>query len=70
MSDTTRTEPIIRVRLQYTSTIKDGWRLGEATVEYTCGNDGVIDWDRIKAESTQAFEIGNSEAARQNGLAS
>ncbi len=67
MSDVTKTGPQVRVRLQYTSTIKEGWRLGEATVEYTSGDDGVIDWVRIEAESLNAHEVGAAVASRQNG---
>lgn len=64
----TKTSPQIRVRLQHTSTVKEGWRLGESTVEFVSGNDGEIDWNRIDVESRFAFAIGDAEATRRNNV--
>lgn len=67
MSDTvTARGPQVRVRIQHTSTVKEGWRVGETTVEYTSGSDGTIDWDRIEDEMRSAFISGSREAAVRN----
>ena len=64
--DATKTQPVIRVRLKHTSTMKEGWRLDETTVEYTAGSDGIIDWDRIESVSRASFEVGTREAEKRN----
>lgn len=66
MADATRTNAQIRVRLQHSSTIKEGWRLSETTVEYTSGDDGVIDWQSIENELVNAAIVGNRQAAERN----
>ena len=65
MSETYRGSQL-RVRLQHTSTVKEDWRLGETTVEYTAGSDGIIDWDRIESVSRASFEVGTREAEKRN----
>ena len=66
MADTTRTSAQIRVRLQHSSTIKEGWRLSETTVEYISGEDYVIDWEKIEAELVNAAIVGNRQATERN----
>jgi hypothetical protein len=58
--------PQIRVRLQHSSTVKEGWRLSESTVEYTSGSDGAVDWARIKNEMLIAGIAGTKEAESRN----
>jgi len=59
METATETNPTIRVRIQHSNTIKEGWRLAETTVEYT---GETIDWKRVKDELHQAFMVAQIEA--------
>lgn len=59
----TRQEPQIRVRLQHTHTLKDGWRLSETTVEYS---GATIDWAEVKEQLASAHVCGVHEARDRN----
>jgi hypothetical protein len=62
-----KTEPTIRVRLQHSHTLKEGWRLSETTVEWS--GEGEIDWQTIDSALRGASLIGNNEAVIRNGAA-
>lgn len=59
-------DPEIRVRIAHASTVKDGWRLSETTVEWT--GSGEIPWERLKGVQRRAHEIGHKEAQFRNRL--
>ena len=54
------TQPTIRIRIQHSHTLKEGWRLSETTVEYTGPADSV-DHHRIELELRSAFQLGTAE---------
>jgi hypothetical protein len=56
--------PIIRVRINLSSTVKEGYRLGEATVEWTGSPDP--DWDTISGALRMAAMLGQEHAAALN----
>lgn len=56
-------QPVIRVRLQHTHTLKDGWRLSETTVEYT---GPAVDHELIARELATAHAMGAMEASKRN----
>lgn len=57
--------PTVRVRIQHTHTMKEGWRLAETTVEYTGAS---ADWEVIAAEMKMAFTMGSLEAIDRQKL--
>jgi hypothetical protein len=59
-----KTEPTIRVRLQHSHTLKEGWRLSETTVEWT--GEGNPDWKAIEGAQQGAFAVGANEARFRN----
>ncbi len=65
MSEHTETKPTIRVRLQHTHTLKDGWRLAETTVEYTGER---IDWETVRDELSTSFVVGTKESTSRNKI--
>ena len=58
------TEPQIRVRIAHASTVKDGWRLSETTVEWS--GSGEIPWEELRYAGHKAYLIGAGEAAERN----
>jgi hypothetical protein len=56
---------VMRVRIAHVHTLKDGWRLGETTVEAT-GTD--ISYDDIQTELRLAYSYGVDESVRRNKL--
>lgn len=67
MSESTKvSEGTIRVRLQHSHTLKDGWRLSETTVEWTGGQDVV--WSAVNGAMREAFEMGTVESAVRNEM--
>lgn len=57
-------KPTIRIRIEHTHTLKDGWRLSSTTVEYT--GPVPIDALLIRDELRQAAVIGEAEARYRN----
>lgn len=57
-----------RYRVQLTSTIKEGWRVGDATVEFTESVPGSTDapGKEIARRLKQIIEEGEAEAAQMN----
>jgi hypothetical protein len=66
MSDATvhQSAPTIRVRLQHSNTIKEGWRLSETTVEWT--GQGDPDWIGISHALIHAGDVGREHARSMN----
>lgn len=58
--------PRIRIRMAHVSTVKEGWRLGESTVEW----EGEVDdptWEPAMREKSQkVFIMGLEESIRRN----
>lgn len=67
MSESTKiTESTVRVRLQHSHTLKDGWRLSETTVEWIGGEE--INWYAINGAMSDSFAMGAREAEQRNEL--
>lgn len=66
MTDTTmqQSKPIIRTRINIESTVKDGFRLGEVTVEWT--GQGIPDWHTINDVLRSASDVGRERADALN----
>lgn len=58
------TEPQIRVRIAHASTVKDGWRLSETTIEWA--GSGEIPWEELRHAGRRAYLVGAGEAAERN----
>lgn len=61
----TEQQPAVRVRLNHTHTIKEGWRLSETTVEW-CGPIGKLEGTELLAVGATVFNAGVREAALRN----
>lgn len=59
-----KTEPTVRVRLQHTHTLKEGWRLSESTVEWS--GAGTPDWESIAGQLRATAVYGRTEAEDRN----
>ena len=64
MDTATEAKQTIRVRIQHSHTLKDGWRLSETTVEAT---GTILDWDAIDNELRNVYNFGQMETNYRNG---
>lgn len=63
MSTVVENTSVYRVRVAYSHTLKEGWRVAETTVE-TTGTD--IDHKELAHHAELAYEFGRVEAQRRN----
>jgi len=69
MNEQTETKPTMRIRIQHSHTLKDGWRCAETTVEWSGPADSPYPRSDVMArEMESAHTQGLTEAMRRNAV--